>query len=122
MKYMDSEQPQRGFGIVVRLTAMTLVLLGLTLNGAAWASHPYQAWADELGIDLNVSYDGTRVMEFEGGMIEATERRAPGKMYTETHVQGMSSAVILREEAQLAGGIGRFNDDLEMLSGEGEIA
>jgi hypothetical protein len=60
--------------------------------------HPYQTWADELGIDMNVSYDGTRIMEIEGGMIEVTEHRAPGKMYTEIQMQGMSSGVILRED------------------------
>ncbi|RLQ20509.1 hypothetical protein DWB85_17315 [Seongchinamella sediminis] len=98
MKYMESDKPTRGISLPGRMATFALLLLGLTVNGPAWASHPYQKWADELGIDLNVSYDGTRVMEFEGGTIEATERRAPGKMYTETHVQGMSSAVILRED------------------------
>ncbi len=94
----DIDSPTCGVRLLGRVAAVALVLLGLTVNGSAWASHPYQKWADELGIDLNVSYDGTRVMEFEGGRIQATERRAPGKMYTETQMQGMSSSIILRED------------------------
>lgn len=71
----------------------------LTLfSTAALAVHPYQKWADEFGIDLNVSYDGTRILEMKDGMFEATEHRAPGKMYTEIHMSGMSNAVILRED------------------------
>lgn len=60
--------------------------------------HPYQRWADELGIDMNVSYDGIRVMEFQGGRFEGSERRAPGKMYSEVNVGNMTSGVILRED------------------------
>ena len=62
--------------------------------------HPYDRWAKELGIDMNVSYDGVRIMEFQGGTFEATERRAPGKMYAEVHLGGMTSGVILREDLQ----------------------
>jgi hypothetical protein len=86
------------------LRKMRPVFLGLVfgiasvLAGPALAVHPYQKWADELGIDMNVSYDGTRIMEIEGGMIEVAEHRAPGKMYTEVQMQGMSSGVILRED------------------------
>lgn len=87
-----------------RLQKLRPALLGLVLvlvtvfAGPALAVHPYQEWADQLGIDLNVSYDGTRIMEFEGGMFEVTEYKAPGKMYTEVQMQGMSSGVILRED------------------------
>lgn len=72
-------------------------LLGV-LTLPAMAAHPYEQWADDFGIDLNVSYDGTRVMEFQGGRFEAREHRAPGKMYTETQMGNMSSGVILRED------------------------
>ena len=61
---------------------------------------PYDRWADELGLDLNVSYDGIRLLEFQGGQFEATERRAPGKMYTEIHMSNMTSGIILREDLQ----------------------
>lgn len=77
-------------GLVIGLVAL--------LAGPVLAVHPYQKWADELGIDVNVSYDGTRVMEFEGGLIEVAEHKAPGKMYTEVQMQGMTSGVILRED------------------------
>ena len=66
----------------------------------AIAQNPYARWAEELGIDLNVSYDGTRVIEAQGSRIKSTERRAPGKMYTEVNAGGMSSGVIIREDLQ----------------------
>ena len=81
--------------------AGAFVALCLGLPAAAKDSaHPYQKWADELGIDLNVSYDGIRVMEFRGGTIEAVERRAPGKMYSEVQMGNMASGVILREDLE----------------------
>ncbi|MDH4125516.1 MAG: DUF4412 domain-containing protein [Gammaproteobacteria bacterium] len=79
---------------VKTLLSMLLCLLALP----ALAAHPYERWADEFGIDLNASYDGTRVMRLQGGTFEATEYKAPGKMYTELQMQGMSSGVILRED------------------------
>lgn len=47
---------------------------------------------------MNVSYDGTRVVAVEDGVVRATERRTPGKMYTEIQTSGMTSGVILRED------------------------
>ena len=64
----------------------------------AVAQDPYQRWAEELGIDRDVSYDGIRVIDAQGKRFQATERRAPGKMYTEMNVGGMSSGVIIRED------------------------
>ncbi len=80
--------------IVVRLLSLVLCLIALP----ALAAHPYERWAEEFGIDLNVSYDGIRVMELQGGHFEATEYKAPGKMYTELQMQGMSTGIILRED------------------------
>ena len=77
-------------------TALVVTLLATH----AGAVSPYDLWAEDFGIDTNVSYDGTRVMEFQGGQFEALERRAPGKMYMEMFVGGMTSAVILREDLQ----------------------
>lgn len=71
--------------------------LGWCLTAAAEV-HPYERWAAEFGIDLNVSYDGTRVMEMKDGKFEVTERKAPGKMFTEVNIGGMTSGVILRED------------------------
>ena len=76
---------------------LTVACLGLFAS-SAFAVHPYDPWAAELGIDQNVSYDGTRVMEFQDGQFEMIERRAPGKMYTEMYVANMTSGVILRED------------------------
>lgn len=60
--------------------------------------HPYQKWADEFGIDLNASYDGTRTMEMKDGTFEFIEHKAPGKMYTQVQMGNISSGVILRED------------------------
>jgi len=74
-----------------------IVCLGLSASATAEV-HPYERWAKELGIDLNASYDGIRLMEFQGNSFQATERRAPGKMYTEVDMGGMSTGVIVRED------------------------
>jgi hypothetical protein len=66
----------------------------------AVAQNPYARWAEELGIDLDVSYDGTRLIEAQGNRVKSTERRAPGKMYTEVNAGGMSTGIILREDLQ----------------------
>lgn len=92
-----------GFSALSSRAALWLcgVLITLCLSFPAVAkdgAHPYQRWADEFGLDLDVSYDGIRTIEFEGGTFEALERRAPGKMYTETRIEGMTSGIILRED------------------------
>lgn len=79
-------------------SALALACLALASLSAFGASHPYERWAEELNLDLDVSYDGTRVMEMEGGLIEVTERRAPGKLYTEMHMANMNTGIILRED------------------------
>lgn len=79
------------------LSLMAIVCLALPMTASAEV-HPYGPWAEELGIDLNVSYDGTRVMVIQGNTFEVTERRAPGKMYTEVDMGGVKSGVILRED------------------------
>jgi hypothetical protein len=63
-----------------------------------WAVHPYQRWAQELGIDEDVSYDGTRLLESQGQQFEMMERRAPGKMYTEMYLGNMTTGILLRED------------------------
>jgi hypothetical protein len=78
-------------------TLLLTTCLGL-FTSPAFAVHPYDRWAAELGIDQTVSYDGVRTMEFQGGSFEMTERRAPGKMYTEMYVGNMTAGVILRED------------------------
>ena len=83
----------------VLLTALFTFCVSFSLSILAEV-HPYERWAKELGIDMNASYDGTRLMEFQGNKFNATERRAPGKMYSEVHVGGMASGVILREDLQ----------------------
>lgn len=104
MKGNESKNPIGFVGLSTR-GALLLggLLVALCMNMPAFAkegAHPYERWAKELGIDLNVSYDGIRVMEFQGGTFEAIERRAPGKMYAEVHVGNMTSGVILREDLE----------------------
>jgi hypothetical protein len=76
--------------------AMCLALFA----SSVFAVHPYDRWAAELGIDQNVSYDGIRVMDFQGGQFEMIERRAPQKMFTEMNLGNMTTGVILREDLQ----------------------
>ena len=64
----------------------------------AYAAHPFDRWAEQLGIDQDVSYDGTRMMVFQKHKMPIVERRAPGKMYTEMQMQGMNAGVIIRED------------------------
>ncbi|MEZ5502430.1 MAG: peptidoglycan-binding protein [Halioglobus sp.] len=82
----------RGLGSL--LTGIGFVLAA----SSVCAVTPYDPWAAQLGIDQNVSYDGTRVMEFQGGSLQMTERKAPGKMYTEINMGNMTTGVILRED------------------------
>jgi hypothetical protein len=78
-------------------SALTALCIGLSFPATAEV-HPYEQWAEEFGIDMGVSYDGTRLMEFQGNKFSASERRAPGKMYSEINVGGMTSGVIMRED------------------------
>ena len=64
----------------------------------AHAVHPWEQWADEMGLDLEVSYDGTRIMTMKHGEFEIAEHKAPQKMYTEFNMGNMSGAFILRED------------------------
>ncbi len=82
--------------------ASLVALLFVMACPLALAVTPYEEWAEEFGIDVNVSYDGTRVMESQGNRFEATERRAPGKMRTEVNMGQMQSGVILREDLNKA--------------------
>lgn len=81
-----------------RLATWLIALSAILIGSPAMASHPYAEWADEFGIDLNASYDGTRVMEMKDGSFEFVEHKAPGKMYTRVDIGGMSSGIILRED------------------------
>ena len=80
------------------LTGMLMIVCLAVFASPVFAVHPYERWANELGIDMNVSYDGTRVMEIQDGSFEILERRAPGKMYTEMYMGNMTAGVILRED------------------------
>jgi hypothetical protein len=77
----------------------SLIALCFSLSFSVTAEvHPYEQWAEEFGIDMGASYDGTRLMEFQDNKFSASERRAPGKMYSEINVGGMTTGVILRED------------------------
>jgi len=80
--------------------ALLAVCLGLFAATVAAAVTPYDRWAEELGIDQDISYDGTRIMEIKDGRFEIAEHRAPGKMYTMVDMGNMASGVIIREDLQ----------------------
>jgi hypothetical protein len=79
-------------------TAWGIAASAILITAPALGSHPYAQWADDFGIDLNASYDGTRVMEMKDGTFEFVEHKAPGKMYTEVNMGSMSSVIIVRED------------------------
>ena len=85
-------QFKKWFSTSVIMTALVLIAT------PALASHPYAQWADEFGIDMNASYDGTRVMEMKDGTFEFIEHKAPGKMYTEVNIGNMTSGTLIRED------------------------
>ncbi|MEH6611244.1 MAG: hypothetical protein V7696_17870 [Halioglobus sp.] len=88
---LSSTRVKSIFGSIIALC------FGLSFSATAEV-HPYEQWAEEFGIDLEVSYDGTRLMQLQGSEFTATERRAPGKMYSEVKLEGMTTGVILRED------------------------
>lgn len=79
------------------IALLAISWLGL-FAAPTWAVHPYERWAQELGINEDISYDGKRLMEFQGQQLEMMERRAPGKMYTEMYLGNMTTGIILRED------------------------
>lgn len=96
---MNHPQPLVKFcSVLAQFAAVCL----LALPALALAAHPWERWADELGLDPNVSYDGLRIMTMEQGEFEITERKAPQKMFTEFNMGGMSGAFILREDLDKA--------------------
>ena len=104
MTQHDSKEPVSYAGLASR-SAIWLAGVFITLCVSLPASakdgvHPYDQWAKEFGLDLNVSYDGKRVIEFQDGSFEGTEHRAPGKMYFEMYMANMTTGVILREDLQ----------------------
>lgn len=83
---------------IKRFGKWIIVACAILMAAPAVASHPYAEWAEEFGIDLNASYDGTRVMEMKEGTFEFIEHKAPGKMFTEVNMGNMTSGVLLRED------------------------
>ncbi|MFK7915799.1 MAG: DUF4412 domain-containing protein [Pseudomonadales bacterium] len=77
-------------------TGALLCLTALAASNAAAAS--YMEWADKVGADLNISYEGTRVMETKDGRFEFKERKAPGKHYMGMNFGGMTGVLIMRED------------------------
>jgi len=94
-KKLVSRKKSRGLAVLI--TLLVISWLGM-FAAPTWAVHPYERWAEELGINEDVSYDGKRLMEFQGQQLEMTERRAPGKMYTEMYIGNMTTGIILRED------------------------
>lgn len=90
------------FFLVRRSPLALIAACLLALPSLALATHPWQEWADEFGLDLDVSYDGTRIMTMEAGEFEVSEHKAPQKMFTEFNMGQMSGAFIIREDLDKA--------------------
>lgn len=86
---------------MVRLSLLLAVLLLVSAPEVS-ATYGYAEWAEELGIDMNASYSGRRVMESRHGTMEFIERRSPQKTYMEFEQQGVKGGVIIREDLDKA--------------------
>ena len=96
-KQIKPARRAKSCGLPPLIALIAISWLGM-FAAPTWAVHPYDRWAQELGINQDLSYDGTRLMEFQGQQVEMTERRAPGKMYTEMYLGNMTTGIILRED------------------------
>ncbi len=86
---------------MVRFSVLLAALLLVSAPEVS-ATYGYAEWAEELGIDMNASYSGRRVMESRHGTMEFIERRAPQKTYMEFEQQGVKGGVIIREDLDKA--------------------
>ncbi len=80
---------------------LLLPLLGLVLANSGWAKSPMES-ALEMGIDINLSYEATRLMETKDGSFSFKERIAPQKRAIEMETGGMSGLMVIREDQQRA--------------------
>ena len=78
----------------IKVLATILIFL-FSFNASAKSA---EEWAEELGYDLNVSYDATRVMETKENRISQKVHHAPGKVMTEINSGGMKGRLIMRED------------------------
>lgn len=84
--------------VVMRKSIKVLVVILTFLFSFNASSKSAEEWAEELGYDLNVSYDATRVMEAKEGRFSQKIHHAPGKLMTETNAGGMQRRIIMRED------------------------
>ena len=84
------------------LASLCLVVLSALPGESAAAAYGYEKWADELGIDVNASYSGRRVVTSSQGTMEFKEHHAPQKTYMEFEQQGVKGGVILRQDLDKA--------------------
>lgn len=82
--------------------ALMVVLSGIVLPAHAAGSSDLAQWAEALGLDMDVSYSGTRVMQTQQGSLSMLERRAPGKQRMEMSMGGMNAVMIIREDRETA--------------------
>lgn len=87
---------------VRRIASAFAVVLATALPASAAGSSDLAQWADALGLDMDVSYSGTRVMTSQQGNISMMERRAPGKQRMEMSMGGMNAVMIIREDREAA--------------------
>lgn len=85
-----------------RLVLACTLAFAFVLPASAAGSSDLAQWADALGLDMDVSYSGTRVMQTQQGNISMLERRAPGKQRMEMSMGGMNAVMIIREDRKAA--------------------
>jgi len=75
-----------------------IIVLIATLTSGLASADDVRSQMEELGIDPNVSYSGTRHIEAKDGTFDAFVRRAPGKMRMEMQMGEFSGVVITRDD------------------------
>lgn len=78
-----------------------LLVTTLVLANSGWAKTAAQ-YAQEMGLDPNLSYQATRVMETKDGRFEFKERIAPQKRAVIMDMGGMQGTMVTREDENRA--------------------
>ncbi len=79
---------------LLAITALAVAPVGLSKTAVEWMQ--------EMGVDPNLSYQATRIMETKDGRFELKERVAPQKRAMQMDMGGMSGTMVIREDENRA--------------------
>lgn len=98
-QFLSTQPLRQRFSPYCLLLSAALWLL--TAASPSWAKS-MEDWAAQVGVDLNLSYSATRVMETKDGRFEFKEHAAPKKRAMEMDVGGMQGTLLMREDQEKA--------------------